>query len=85
VLWRAVRRTAHRATTGQEICNGNRETRRKAQLSRDSILLWVVTTYHRRKRDYVSMFAEDAYPDTAKIRLQSPAEAAGFLGRVRPI
>jgi adenylate kinase family enzyme len=84
VLWRALKRTVHRAITGQEICNGNRETWRKALFSRESILLWVLTTYHRRQRDYTRLFAAGDYPNAAKIRLQRPAEAAGFLARVRP-
>ena len=83
VLWRAVRRTAYRSATGQEICNGNRETWQKALLSRDSILLWVVTTYHRRRRDYNALIAGDAYPNAAKICLNRPAEAARFLAAVR--
>ncbi|MEM7043092.1 MAG: adenylate kinase, partial [Pseudomonadota bacterium] len=77
--------TIHRATTGQEICNGNRETWRKALFSRDSILLWVMTTYYRRKRDYQALFAGDAYPNAAKISLKNPREADVFLARVRPI
>lgn len=85
VLWRAVKRTVHRAATGKEVCNGNRETWRKALLSRDSILLWVVTTYHRRRRDYGALFAAEGYPNAAKIRLKTPATAAAFLSRIKPI
>lgn len=84
VLWRSLRRTIHRVLTGREICNGNRETWRKAFFSRDSILLWVVTTYHRRRRDYQTLFASGDYPETARIRLPTPAAALAFLTRLRP-
>jgi adenylate kinase family enzyme len=82
VLWRAVTRTFHRAATGQDICNGNRETWRKALFSRDSILLWVITSYHRRKRDYTALFDSNDYPNAGKLRLKTPPEAARFLERV---
>jgi adenylate kinase family enzyme len=81
VLWRSVRRTLRRAATREEICNGNIESWRK-MVSRDSILLWVITTYHRRKREYRSLFDGDDYPEIAKIELASPAAAKAFLARI---
>lgn len=84
VLWRALRRAVHNAATGQETCNGNRETWRLTFFSRDSILLWVISTYHERRRRYDALFAADDYPGAVKIRLSTPAAAAAFLAAVRP-
>ena len=49
VLWRALTRTLRRAVTREELFAGNRESLRMAFLNRESILWWVVTTFHRRR------------------------------------
>lgn len=85
VLWRSLKRTVRRAVTGEEICNGNRETLRKSFLSRDSILLWVIQTHAKNRKRYAATFEDWAYPNAVKIRLKTPAEAAALLGRVKPI
>lgn len=79
VLWRAVKRAVHHAATGQETCNGNRETWRLTFFSKDSILLWVITTFHERRCRYNALFAENSYPNATKIRLTSPTETKTFL------
>ena len=83
VIWRSVKRTISRSVSRQEICNGNREDWRKSFFSRDSILLWVITSYGKVKERCLKLFAENAYPNAAKIRLKSPAEAARFLDEIR--
>ena len=81
-FWRAVKRTVHRALTGQKICGDNRESIRIAFFSRQSIILWVLTTYRRRKRQYRTFFDSDAYAHIAKIELTNPEEARTFLQRI---
>lgn len=81
-FWRSIKRTLLRSATGQKICNGNRETFRKAFLSSDSILLWVITSYRRRKRDYRTLFDSHAYNKKVKIELTRPADATAFLQRI---
>ena len=83
VLWRAVKRTTHRAFTGQKVCGDNRESIRIAFFSRHSIILWVITSFHRRRRDYRVLFDGDSLPHAAKIELTSPAKAARLLASVR--
>ena len=82
VLWRSLKRTVRRAITGEEICNGNRESFRKSFLSRDSILLWVIQTHAKNRERYAAVYEDWAYPNAAKIRLESPAEAKAFLARL---
>lgn len=48
-FYRALNRTTNRVLSGEAMWSGNRETFGKAFMSRDSILLWVLTT-HREKR-----------------------------------
>lgn len=76
VMWRVIARTMRRSLRGDELWSGNRESLRLA-LSRDSIILWALTTYRRRRRDYPQLFAQ--YPDVRFVRVRSPAQARAFL------
>lgn len=84
VAWRALKRTVHRTVSRQEICNGNRESLRKAFLSRDSILLWVITTHGLVRERSSKLFSENAYPNAAKIRLKNPRQTSAFLAALTP-
>lgn len=78
VWWRALSRTIRRIVTKEVLYSGNRETFRKSFLSHDSILLWVLTSYKRRKERYGPIFAEP--PDhKAYIVLRHPKETEHFL------
>ena len=81
VMWRVIVRTLRRGLRGEVLWSGNRESLRMA-ISRDSIILWALTTYHRRRRDYPRLF--QAYPGVRFVRLQSPAQARGFLDAIGP-
>ena len=52
VLWRALTRTTRRVLTGEELYSANRESLRMALFSRESILWWVLTTFHWRRKQY---------------------------------
>lgn len=52
IMWRLLRRTLRRIVTRQELWGGNRESFRTQFLSRDSLLLWALQTYRRRRREY---------------------------------
>lgn len=84
VLWRSIRRSIHRALSKESICGGNTETLRQSFLSKDSIILWVMTTYHRRKREYEHIFKTHSegnglYDHIRFIRFRSQKEADKFL------
>jgi len=80
-LYRIVRRTLRRIVTVEECCNGNRESLRIA-LSRDSVIWWVVQTYHRRRAEYPSLLAAMEQRGARTVRLQSPKEADQWLTRL---
>ena len=82
VLGRFVRRTARRIARREELWSGNREQLRTQLLSRDSLLLWILTTYRARRREYPSLLA--AHPQVTAVRLRSPCEARRWLADVRP-
>jgi adenylate kinase family enzyme len=76
VMWRVIARTLRRSLRGDVLWSGNRESVRLA-LSRDSIILWARTTFHRRRRDYPRLFRE--HPGVRFVRLRSPTQARRFL------
>jgi adenylate kinase family enzyme len=57
-LQRLVRRTVSRLAHGTEVCNGNRETLRRAISPKDSIVAWHFRSFTR-KRDRIREWADD--------------------------
>lgn len=82
VFWRALKRTITRCLSGQPLWHGNRESFRKAFLSRDSILLWVISTHRRRRRELAALRQNGAYPQLRWIEFRHPREAERWLGDV---
>jgi adenylate kinase family enzyme len=83
VLWRGVRRALRRIITRETLPHGNRETFRNTFLSRDSILLWIITTYDRRRREMLQLTASGAYPQADWVVLRHPRAAEAWL-RTQP-
>lgn len=76
-LPRLVRRTLVRIVRRETLWNGNRETFLGAFLSRDSVLLFAVRHYRRRRRELPERLAR-----CTVVRLRSPAEVERFLRSV---
>ncbi len=79
-LYQAVRRALTRILTREEFWpgTGNRESLRML-FSRDSIVLWTIQSYGRRKKKYLSYLEADEFSHIHFNRLQSPREAYQFL------
>ena len=73
-LPRLVARTFGRARSGEVLWDGNRESLRKAFLSRDSLILFTLRHFRARRRTYPVRFA-----DYDVVRLRSQAEIDRFL------
>ncbi len=82
VLWRLVRRTFWRAIRREELWGGNRERLATAFLSRDSILLWAITSQPRHRRDYPALFQKPEYAHLVVVRLHSPRQTAAWLAGI---
>jgi adenylate kinase family enzyme len=82
VLWRALTRTFRRVLTRQELFSGNRESLRMALFSRESILWWVITTFHRRRKYYRQLFDTRTFPQLIYVEFRNPTEAQNFLARL---
>ena len=78
ILWRLSLRTARRIIWREELWSGNRETL-AAALSRDSILLWALHTYQRRRRETPLLLQQPAYRHLTVVHLRSPQEAQRWL------
>ncbi len=74
ILYRLTRRTFRRIFTREELWSGNKERVLTQFLSRDSIFLWALKTYRRRRREYPELFSSPEYT-----HLHSPHQARRFL------
>lgn len=79
VLFRVLRRTVKRTLTREELWAGNRESFSKAFLSKQSILLWSLTTYTKNKTKYAKLRASPEYAHLLWHELRSPWQARAFL------
>lgn len=80
ILWRALTRTMRRVLTREELFSANRESLRMAFFSRESILWWVITTFHRRRKQYRVLFdRRRPTPQLAYLEFRNPTEGQNFL------
>lgn len=83
ILRRVIVRTFMRAATRAELWNGNRERWRDA-FSRDSIILWALTTHRRRRRDFRGVLGNPDMAHLTVLHFRSPRQTARWLRQVRP-
>ncbi len=81
-IWRLFRRTLVRVVRREELWNGNRETWRGAFLARDSLFLYLLKTYWRRRREYPRALSQEPYAHLRVVRLRSPRQAEAWLCRI---
>ncbi|MBD0263371.1 MAG: AAA family ATPase [Tolypothrix sp. T3-bin4] len=81
VMSRVLWRTFQRVVKQQEVCNGNRESW-KTTFSRDSIVLWMVQTYDKNRRQYPLLFQKPEYAHLNIVHLRSPASAQNWLSLI---
>ena len=75
MLWRVFWRGLRRSVTGEELWEfGNRESMFRHLFTRDSLLLWVLTTYRRRRKEYPMLLTQPEYSHLRLVRLRSPEE-----------
>ena len=79
VLARGLRRTLQRIVSREPLFHGNRETLRQSFLSRDSILWWIVTTFHRRRREFAQLRSAGRFRQLTWFHARTPAQAQAIL------
>lgn len=77
VLFRSIKRSFIRSLTKEKVCNGNIETFKQSFFSKESIILWVINTYKRRKNQY-SVLLKD-FRDKKVFRFKNNFEANRYL------
>lgn len=76
---RLFHRTIRRAITQESVCNGNRESIWLSFFSKDSILLWLLQTYSKRRKQYPLLFQQPEYAHLKVVRLRSPQATQQWL------
>jgi len=82
VMARMLRRTARRVMLHEVCCNGNYESWRTT-FSRDSVVLWALRTYRRRKAQYGRLFESAEYCHLNRVRHRTPRETAEWVKGLR--
>lgn len=82
---RVSARCVKRSITKVEIWpdTGNRESLRNAFLSRDSVILWAITSYRRNRQRYAEMMGSPEYDHIWFVRLRSQYDINMFLEAAR--
>jgi adenylate kinase family enzyme len=81
-LWRGLRRSLGRLWRDTELWHGNHESWQLTFLSKHSILLWIVTTHTRRRREFVGLRATGKYAQLEWVEFKRPAEAERWLSQL---
>jgi hypothetical protein len=79
LLWRTLRRVFSR----EELWSGNRERFLAQFFSRDSLFLWALRTYWRRRREYPELLERSEHAHLRVVHLRSPGEEQAWLARLR--
>ena len=83
VFWRGLCRCTKRILTREEIFNGNRESVRLTFLSRDSLLLWILQTHGRRRKEYPELFKAPHFSHLEVVELNSQSETDALVAAFR--
>ena len=82
VMYRVTRRTLSRAWFRTRLWNGNRERLWVQLFSRDSLLLWVINTWRKRRRDYPKELAQLRDRGIRVFRFRYPRQTDAWLNTV---
>ncbi|PZO38215.1 MAG: adenylate kinase [Pseudanabaena frigida] len=79
VISQLLRRTLKRSLSQEELWSGNRESLRKAFLSQDSILMWMLKTYAKNRKKYPALLNQPEYSHLSFIHLRSRKDTDAWL------
>lgn len=85
IFGRLLLRTILRAWRREELWSGCRESFRMSFCSRESVLLWAIQTYARRRATYPGLFERPEYRHLRVARLRTPRAADDLLAAIRPV
>lgn len=79
LMWRLWLRTLRRGVLREELWHGNRERLWTHFFTRESLFLWQLQTYQRRRREYPVLLQRPAYAHLNLVRLYSPGKTEAWL------
>jgi len=79
VAYQLLRRTLSRIITQEELWGGNRESFSMAFFDKDSILVWLLQTYWRNRREYPRLLEQPEYAHLEIFRHRSRRESETWL------
>jgi adenylate kinase family enzyme len=82
VMWRVLARSIRRAHTREKLWAGNTESWLLTFCSKDSILLWSLTSWRKIRRDYPRLLDSPSCSHAHKLRFSSPAQTDSWLGNL---
>ncbi len=78
-FWQLFRRTIRRSIQREELWHGNREDLRKSFFSKDSIMLWMLRSYHRRRTKYRELIQQPENAHLHFVHLKTPQTTEAWL------
>jgi len=81
-LYQGIKRSLKRYIGKQPCCGNNYESFRRTFLSRNSIILWILSTYKRRKKSYKQAF-KNKKEGKAYLMFSNPEETNKWLGNLK--
>jgi adenylate kinase family enzyme len=84
IYWRLAPRTLRRGLRRELLWGNNRERLWEQFFSRDSLFLWVLQTYWRRRREFPALLRQPDYAHLRVVRLRTPRHTEAWLRRHLP-
>lgn len=82
ILWQLFKRTFKRVFTQEELWNGNKERFGDQFFNRNSLFLWALKTYKRRRREYPQLLNLPEFSHLVVIHHKSPAITRSWLSEL---
>ena len=79
VLYRIIKRSLLRGIKNEELWHGNKETVWKHLFTRDSMILWTMTSFYKVRKRYTELFEKPEYSHIKFVRLRSDKEVEDFV------
>ena len=79
VLYRSITRSIKRAVTKKKLFAGNVESFKQTFFSRDSIILWVLKTYHQKRKNYSKILKDVEAKGVIVIEFNNQSQVDDYL------
>jgi len=85
ILWRLWWRTWRRVLSKERLWGTNYEKILPQFFSQDSLFLWALKTYWRRKQEYSALFTDPEYAHLQFYHFTSPRQTKSWLDKIKPV